>query len=87
MEVGFQDRARRQPIHPMIETIGYDLSRDIRELIDKADNNRVSFCTLSSSTANTVSSTESSRRIFETAGRSSDVHERAYPTPGLGNRA
>ncbi len=65
----FPDQARRQPINPMMETMQYDLSRDLRELVDRAANNRVSFFTLSSLASNTVSSAVSNRRILETSGR------------------
>jgi hypothetical protein len=65
----FPDQARRQPINPMMETMHYDLSQDLRELIDRANNNRVSFYTLSSPTANMMSSSVENRRILETSGR------------------
>jgi len=65
----FPDQARRQPINPMMETIQYDLSSDLRELVDRANDDRVSFFTLSSNASSTMASSAANRRILETAGR------------------
>ena len=65
----FPDQARRQPINPMMETIQYDLSSDLRELVDRANDDRVSFFTLSSNASAAMASSAANRRILETAGR------------------
>jgi VWFA-related protein len=65
----FPDQARRQPINPMMASIQYDLSRDLRELVDRANSNRISFYTLSSLAASAPSTAEMNQRILETSGR------------------
>jgi VWFA-related protein len=65
----FPDQARRQTINPMMETMQYDLSRDLRELVDRANSNRISFYTLSSLAASAPSTAEMNQRILETSGR------------------
>ncbi len=72
----FPDQARRQPINPMMETMQYDLSRDLRELVDRANNQRVSFYTLSSLAANLGMSASSNQRILETSGRPGQQSQR-----------
>jgi len=72
----FPDQARRQPINPMMETIQYDLSRDLRELVDRANNDRVSFYTLSSLGASVGMSASSNQRILETSGRPGQQSQR-----------
>jgi len=65
----FPDQARRQPINPTMETMQYDLSRDLRELVDRANSNRISFYTLSSLAGSAPSTAEMNQRILETSGR------------------
>ena len=65
----FPDQARQQPINPMMESMQYDLSRDLRELVDSANSNRISFYTLSSLAGSAPSSAEMNQRILETSGR------------------
>jgi hypothetical protein len=47
----------------------YDLSQDLRELVDRANSHRISFYTLSSLAGSTMSSAEMNQRILETPGR------------------
>jgi len=72
----FPDQARRQPINTMMESMQYDLSRDLRELVDRANSNRISFYTLSSLAASAPSSAEMNQRILETSGRPGQQGER-----------
>jgi VWFA-related protein len=66
----FSEQSGRQHINPMMETMQYDLSREIRELVDRANNDRISFYTLSAPITNMAGSTASSnRRILTSSGR------------------
>jgi VWFA-related protein len=62
------NRGQRQTVNPMIETMQYDLTREINELVDRANNNRVSFYTLSSLTTSVGIDVTSNQRILETSG-------------------
>jgi VWFA-related protein len=65
----FPDQARRQPINPMMESMQYDMSRDLRELVDRANSNRISFYTLSSLAGSAPITAAMNQRILETSGR------------------
>jgi VWFA-related protein len=63
------NRGQRQTVNPMMETMQYDLSREINELVDRANNKRVSFYTLSSLTTSVGIDSISNQRILESSGR------------------
>jgi VWFA-related protein len=59
---------RRMTVNPTMETMKYDLSREISELVDRANTHRVSFYTLSSLSTSVGIDAVSNQRIFETSG-------------------
>ncbi len=64
----FPEQARRQAVSPMMATFQQDISRDLQELVDRANSERVSFFTVGTLNSNFAASASMNTRIFEGTG-------------------
>ncbi|MCK5375891.1 MAG: VWA domain-containing protein [Acidobacteria bacterium] len=65
----FPAQAGQQGMNPMRESMQYDLTLELRDLVHHANSHRVSFYTLGSVGARIVASVEYDTRTLETSGR------------------
>jgi len=65
----FPAEADRQGMNPMRESIQYDMTQELRDLVHHANSHRVSFYTLGSLGARIITSVEYDTHTLETSGR------------------
>jgi hypothetical protein len=69
----FPTHAKSQSLNPMMDSLQYDITQDLRTLVQYANSHQVSFYTLGSLGAGTTSGFEFDARTFETNGRPGTV--------------
>ena len=69
----FPTHAKSQSLNPMMDSLQYDITQNLRTLVQYANSHRVSFYTLGSLGAGTTSGFEFDARTFESSGRPGTV--------------